>query len=233
MFIAALQKTTMLDYPGRLACIVFLAGCNFKCPFCYSSEIVLEEEIKNILPLKEGDFFDFLKKRKNKLEAVVICGGEPTINPELLSFCQEIKSLGYKVKLDTNGSNPAMVKNLLHEKLVDYVALDLKTSKEKYQKLTGSLIKNVAEKVKKTLSLLKESKIDWEVRTTCVPGIVDKEDILKIAKWAQVAPKYYLQNFRPQKTLSPSFEKVKPYLTKELEEMRQIALPFCKNCQIR
>jgi len=233
MFIAALQKTTLLDYPGRLACIVFLANCNFKCPFCYSKEIVLEEEIKNILPLKEGDFFDFLKKRKGKLEAVVICGGEPTINPTLLSFCQEIKSLRYKVKLDTNGSNPVMVKKLLKENLIDYVAIDLKTSKEKYQKLTGSLIKNVAEKVNQTLSLLKESKIDWEVRTTCVPGFIDKEDILKIAQWAKGAPKYYLQNFRPQKTLDPAFEKVKPYSSQEMEEMRQIASPFFMSCDVR
>ncbi len=233
MRIAALQKTTLLDYPGRLACIVFLAGCNFKCPFCYSVEIVLENKIKNLVPLKEDVFFNFLKKRKGKLEAVVICGGEPTINPELPNFCKEIKGLGYKVKLDTNGSNPEMVKKLLKENLIDYVALDLKTSKEKYQKLTNSLIENIAEKVNQTLSLLKESKIAWEVRTTCVVGVVDKEDILKIAKWAQGAPKYYLQNFRPQKTLDPSFEKIKPYLTKELEEMRQATLPYCKSCLLR
>ncbi|MDP2951574.1 MAG: anaerobic ribonucleoside-triphosphate reductase activating protein [bacterium] len=174
-----------------------------------------------------------MKKRKGKLEAVVICGGEPTINPELPNFCQEIKNLGYLVKLDTNGSNPEMVKKLLKENLIDYVALDLKTSKEKYQKITGSLIENIAEKVSQTLKLLKESKIGWEVRTTCVAGVVLKEDILKIAQWAKGVPKYYLQNFRPQKTLDPAFEKIKPYLTKELEEMRQIALPYCKNCLLR
>jgi len=128
MIIAGLQKTTLIDYPGKIACVVFLAGCNFRCPWCYSSELVLPEKIIKQPRIKEEEFFSFLKDRKGLLEGVVICGGEPTINKDLPQFIEKIKKLGYSVKLDTNGSNPEMLKDLVKSDLIDYVAMDIKLS---------------------------------------------------------------------------------------------------------
>ena len=131
MIIAGLQKTTLIDYPGKIACVVFLAGCNFRCPWCYSSELVLPLKIVKQPRISEKEFFDFLRQRQGLLEGVVICGGEPTINKELPQFIEKIKNLGYSVKLDTNGSNPEMLKDLVNAKLIDYVAMDIKASLRK------------------------------------------------------------------------------------------------------
>src|SRR3989339_39398 len=125
MIIAGLQKTTLIDYPGKVACTVFLAGCNFRCPWCYSPELVLSEEIRKLSKISRKDFFKFLKSRKGLLDGVVICGGEPTINKDLPDFIKQIKKLGYLVKLDTNGSNPEILKKLIKQKLIDYVAMDV------------------------------------------------------------------------------------------------------------
>jgi len=126
MIIGGLQKTTLIDYPGKLACTVFLAVCNFRCPWCYSSELVLPEKIMKQTRIEEKYLFDFLRERKGLLEGVVICGGEPTVNKDLPKFIEKIKNLGYFVKLDTNGSNPEMLKNLVGVKLIDYAAMDIK-----------------------------------------------------------------------------------------------------------
>jgi len=233
MQIAFLQRTTLLDYPGKVACIVFLSGCNFRCPFCYSDELVLPEKIKEIPFIKEEDFFSFLEKRKGKLEGVVICGGEPTLQVDLPLFCQRIKGLGYLVKLDTNGSNPAALKNLLKENLVDYVALDIKTSKENYQAVVGSSLPEIAEKIEKCLFLLRESQVDFETRTTCVPGIINQETIRKIGAWLSGSQRYYLQPFLAQKTLDPTLKTIKPYTIKAMEEIWRSALEFFPHCQIR
>src|SRR3989344_9208054 len=126
MIIAGLQKTTLIDYPGKIACVVFLAACNFRCPWCYSSELVLPVKIAKQPRVLDKEFFDFLRQRKGLLEGVVICGGEPTVNKDLPQFLQKIKNLGYSIKLDTNGSNPEMLKDLANSQLIDYVAMDIK-----------------------------------------------------------------------------------------------------------
>ena len=224
-----LQKLTLIDYPGRLAATVFLCGCNFKCPWCYSRELVLPEEIRKQPKISEKDFFDFLKERKELLEAVVICGGEPTIHQDLPQFCKKIKKLGYLVKLDTNGSGPKMLKKLINEKLIDYVAMDIKLPKEKYKEVLGVDVKNIEE----SINILKSSGIDHEFRSTVVPTILDKEDVIKMAKWIQGAKKYYLQNFRPEKTIDPEFEKIKPYPEEYLLEIQKAIAPFFEICQMR
>ncbi len=229
--IGGLQKTTLIDYPGRLAATVFLIGCNFRCPFCYSSELVLPEKIKKQPRIPQKDFFAFLKERKGLLDAVVVCGGEPTVHKELLSFIKKIKKLGYLVKLDTNGSNPRMLKNLIDKKLIDYAAMDIKAPKEKYKKLCGKEV-NV-DNLEKSIKILKEGKIDYEFRTTAIPNIHTREDIVKIAQWLSPAKRYYLQNFRPQKTLNPEFEKVKPYLREFLLEMKKDISRFFEECEVR
>ncbi len=229
MTIAGLRKTTLIDYPGKIAAIVFLAGCNFRCPWCYSKELVLPAEIKKQPKVLEKEFFDFLKERKGLLEGIVICGGEPTINKDLPEFIKKIKELGYAVKIDTNGSNPKMLKKLIDDSLIDYVAMDVKLPKERYPEIFKE-VKDIEESIK----ILKKSKIDSEFRTTVVPTIHTKEDFLKIAKWiGGPKVKYYLQNFRPEKTIDPEFEKIKPYSDEYLLEIQKAISPFFETCQIR
>lgn len=234
--IGGIQKLTLIDYPGKISCTVFFLGCVFKCPWCYNPELVLPQKIKKQTRISEKEFFDFLKERKGLLEGVVLCGGEPTVNRDLPEFCGKIKKLGYLIKLDTNGSNPKILKDLIDKKLIDYVAMDVKATKENYGKTVGLLecwnegmLKNIEESIK----ILKEGEIDYEFRTTLIPGLLDKEDILKIAKWLKGAKKYFLQNFKPEKTIDPSFEKIKPYPQEYLVEIQKAISPFFEICRIR
>lgn len=246
MRISGLQELSLIDYPGRLACTVFFPGCNFRCPFCYSSELVLPEKIRKQPQISEQDFFSFLKNRKDLLEGVVLCGGEPSINPKLPEFCERIKKMGFVLKLDTNGSNPAMIEKLINKGLIDYIALDIKAVPEKYGLVSGledsmglenrNLLfwqKNIVKQVEKSMNILKTSGIDYEFRTTVVPGIHTKKDILEISRWISPASKYYLQNFRPEKTLNPDFEKIKPYPDKMLLQAQKAIAPFFDICKVR
>lgn len=240
MQIGGLQELTLIDYPGKLAATVFLCGCNFRCPFCYSSEIVLPEKIKVQPEYSEKEVMDFLKTRKNLVEGVVICGGEPTMSKDLVSFAEKIKEEGFLVKLDTNGSNFGVLKNLIDKKLVDYVAMDIKAplkiknpndNFQKYETATGVRV-DLAE-IKKSVELLKNSGIDYEFRSTIVPGIHTQEDILQMAKDLSPAKKYFLQNFRAEKTLNKNFESVKPYPAEFLLAVQKKISPFFEVCQVR
>lgn len=230
MTIGGLQKITLIDYPGKISCTVFCLGCNFRCPFCYNAELVLPEKIKEQSRVDEKEFFNFLKERKGLLEGVVLCGGEPCFCKDLPDFIRKIRKLGYLVKLDTNGSNPKMLKDLIDEKLIDYVAMDIKAPLAqfpisnyqfpKYEKATGTKVD--LDKIKKSVEIIKNSGIDYEFRTTVVPGIHTKEDIVEIAKWiGGPKVKYYLQNFRPEKTIDPEYEKCRPFNQAELELIRK------------
>lgn len=237
MEIGGLEKLTLIDFPGRLACTVFLIGCNFRCPFCYSSELVLPEKIKKQPRISEEDFFNFLKERKGLLEGCVLCGGEPTIHKDLEEFAGRIKKFGYALKLDTNGSNPEMLKRLIDKKLVDYVAMDIKQSQisnskfQKYNKAAGVEV-NLSN-IKTSIEILKNSGIDYEFRTTVVPSIHTEEDILNIAQEIGPAKRYYLQNFRAEKTLDPNFEKIKPYPDEYLFGIIKKISSFFDVCQMR
>ena len=234
MIIAGLQKTTLIDYPGKIACVVFLAGCNFRCPWCYSSELVLPLKIVKQPRLEEKEFFDFLRSRKGLLEGVVICGGEPTINKELPQFIEKIKNLGYAVKLDTNGSNPELLKNLVRANLIDYVAMDIKAGQKNpaYQNIMTEGI--TLEKIKESVEFLKNGSLDFEFRTTVVNTIHTAEDFKEIAKWIGGPNiKYYLQNFRAEKTIDPEFEKVEPFKKDFLDGIVKEISPYFKDCQVR
>lgn len=231
MKIAGLQKTTLIDYPGRVAATVFLSGCNFRCPFCYSPELVLPEDIKDHPELSEKDFFDFLESKKGLLEGIVVCGGEPTLNSDLPEFLRKIKEMGFLVKLDTNGSDPNMLSSLISGGLVDYVAMDVKTAKDKYLDVVKGL--GSVDKIEKSIAVLKEGKVDYEFRTTVVPGVHSKEDILNIAEWIKPAKRYFLQNFRGEKTIDPAFTGVKPYPEAFLKEIRDEIASNFEECQIR
>lgn len=213
MTIGGLQKVTLVDYPGKLACTVFLSGCNFRCPFCYSKELVLDQEIRNHPQISEDNFFDFLAEKKGLLEGCVICGGEPTIHGEALDdFLRKIKKQSFLIKLDTNGTNPEMIKRLIDEKLVNYIAMDIKAPlvKEKYEEACGAAAD--ISKIKESISIIKNSEIEYEFRTTVVPGIHTEEDIVKMANDISPASKYFIQRFRVEKgTIDKRFETVTPF----------------------
>jgi pyruvate formate lyase activating enzyme len=234
MIIAGLQKTTLIDYPDKIACIIFLAMCNFRCPWCYSSELVLPLKIAKQPKISEQEIFNFLKERKGLLDGVVICGGEPTINKELPNFIEKIKKMGFFVKLDTNGSNPAMMKDLINAGFVDYVAMDIKASitNKVYESILGEGIK--FSDIQESVKFLKKGKVDFEFRTTVVPEIHLKEEFKEIADWiGGENVKYYLQSFRAEKTIDPEFEKIKPFQKEFLEDIVKEISPYFKICQLR
>ena len=191
MVISGLQKLTLLDYPGKIACTVFTSGCNFRCPFCHNATLVLEKPEDF---MSEEDFFSFLKKRKGMLQGVCVTGGEPTLQKDLCEFLGKIKALGYSVKLDTNGYRPDVLKKIVEEKLCDYVAMDIKNSQEKYGLTVGIENFNI-EPIKESVNYLLNGNVDFEFRTTVVKELHTEEDILKITEWIKGTPKYFLQGF--------------------------------------
>ena len=192
MKICGLNKTTLLDYPRCVAATIFVGGCNFRCPFCHNGDLVLQSA--QITGYSEEEVLTFLKKRKNVLEGVCITGGEPTLYGELPEFIREIKTLGYKVKLDTNGSNPEMLCELVKNRLIDYVAMDIKAPADSYHKVCGVTVD--MNKIKRSVDFLKEGKVPYEFRTTIVGELHTKEDILKIGEWILGAENYYLQSYK-------------------------------------
>jgi len=232
MQIGGIEKSTLIDYPGKVACTIFTMGCNFRCPFCYSSELVLPEKMAEQPKIAEKAFFDFLKERQGLLEGVVICGGEPTTHKDLPDFIKRIKDLGFLVKFDTNGSNPEMLRELMQDGLVDYVAMDIKAPLgAKYDLATG--VKVDLDKIKESIEIIKGSGVDYEFRSTIVPSIHSKEDVIQMAKDISPAKKYYLQNFRGEKTIDPRFEEIKPYAKDFLLEIQKEISSFFEICQVR
>ncbi len=189
MNIAGVQKVTLLDYPGKVACEIFTQGCNFECPFCQNSSLI---PITNTGEFSEEEIFEYLNLRKNILDGVVITGGEPTVQKDLKAFIKKIKDLGLLVKLDTNGGNPKVLQELIDEKLVEYVAMDIKNIFNKYNITAGKRIN--LDNIKKSIEILKASKIDYEFRTTIIKEMHSLDDIVSICKLVGNA-KYYLQNF--------------------------------------
>ena len=189
MNIAGVQKVTLLDYPGKVACEIFTQGCNFECPFCQNSSLI---PITNTGEFSEEEIFEYLNLRKNILDGVVITGGEPTVQKDLKGFIKKIKDLGLLVKLDTNGGNPKVLQELIDEKLVDYVAMDIKNIFNKYNITAGKKIN--LDNIKKSIEILKASKIDYEFRTTIIKEMHSLDDIVSICKLVGNV-KYYLQNF--------------------------------------
>lgn len=217
MLISGLQKLTLLDFPGHLAAIVFLDGCNFRCPFCQNRSLVLPSE--ELPSIDMDEFQRFLKKRSGILEGICVTGGEPTLHKELPEFLRMIRQAGYLVKLDTNGTNPEMLQSLMAEGLLDYVAMDIKAGRKNYARVAGissdsQLLKNVEQSV----SLLLESDLDYEFRTTVVGGLHSSEDFPDIARWIKGCPHYYLQAFRDCDEILMENH---PFFTFSEEEMKQ------------
>lgn len=226
MRIAGLIKTTLLDYPGKVACTVFTYGCNFRCDFCHNALLVTEENNDNI---SQDEFFSFLSKRTGILDGVCISGGEPTLQKDLPEFVKKIKDMGFCVKLDTNGYMPDVLQELIDNGLIDYVAMDIKSSPDNYSSICGVNID--IEKIKKSVDILKEGKIDYEFRTTCVKEYHTNEDFEKIASWLQGDSKYYLQHFEDSGNLIGN--NLSAFTKEETKEIEKIFLGRVPNIGLR
>lgn len=229
MIIAGIQKTSLIDYPKKICTVIFVRGCNFFCGFCHNPELVIPEKYNKKIALYQ--IFDYLNKRKKVIDAVTITGGEPTIYKDLPDFIKKIKRLGYKIKLDTNGSNPIMLKYLIDKKLVDYIAMDIKNAPNKY---TKTICRDIdIKKIKQSVKIIMTCGIDYEFRTTVVPGLHTKTSFKNIGIWLKNANIYYLQKFRPGKTIDPVFSNLKTFTQDELIKFKAVLAPYIKNVKIR
>ncbi len=224
MKIAGLQKTTLLDYPNRVACTVFLSGCNFRCPFCQNSEI-LDGKEENYT---QDEFFRFLEKRKGILDGVCVSGGEPLIG-DISEFLKKIKSLGYAVKLDTNGAFPTRLKSYVENGFVDFVAMDVKNSPRRYEKTAGVPVP--FDKIRESAEFLMKSGVAYEFRTTVVKNLHRPEDFVQIGQWLKGAKRYFLQTFRDTETVLQ--KGLEPCSEEEMRAFKRLLLPFIPNTLIR
>jgi pyruvate formate lyase activating enzyme len=215
------QKTSLIEYPGRIASVLFSGGCNFRCPFCYNRRLVLEPE--SLADLRADMVLAYLENNRRLYQAVVVSGGEPTLQEGLEEFCGRIKALGLLVGLETNGSRPETLRALLEGRLIDYVAMDLKAPLEweAYRRAAGlaETQAGVLERVRESLELLRSSEVESELRCTAVPGLHADRDLLAVAELARGARRFALQAFRPSDTLDPSFMAAGAYPAAALEAL--------------
>lgn len=224
--IGGFQKTSFLDYPEKISCIVFTSGCNFRCGYCHNPELFKSEPVLTV-----PAFFDFLKTRKGKLDGVVITGGEPTLQSGLFDFVKEIKHLNFLVKLDTNGTNPEILEELLNLNLLNYVAMDIKAPLDKYKQITN--VDLDIKKIKDSINLIKSSKIDYEFRTTVVKSQLAYEDFEKIGLLLQGSKKYYLQKFVVSKLLDDSLKNEETYSENEFKIISEILNKYIDIVNVR
>ncbi len=231
MIIGGIQKSSLIDFPAKICCVIFTAGCNFDCPYCHNPELV-NPPFTTINP---EEIFVFLKKRKSLLDGVVITGGEPTLQKDLFAFCEKIKSLGFPIKLDTNGSQPQIIQPLIKNKLIEYIAMDFKTLPERY---SPHIVRDIhPETILKSINLIKNSKIPHEFRTTCVKPFVDADKIYKMAQTIEGADLFILQKaYIKNPILHPDFFRnhhAWDFDKNEITSFQKIAASFVKKTMIR
>jgi pyruvate formate lyase activating enzyme len=227
MIIKGLQRQTVLDYPGKLACTIFTFGCNFRCGYCHNPELIFDDGRPD---MPEIDILKFLEERKGFLDGVCITGGEPTLNTDLPEFISKVKSLGYLVKLDTNGSNPNMLKEIIDRKLVDYIAMDVKAPLDSYERITN--VKTNLEDIQRSIDLIR-SFGSYEFRITVVPKLFDENSAKCIGEWLKGSKRFFIQNFKGVKTLDRSFVGGKSFTKEELTNFCNIMKPYFDKCEIR
>ncbi len=232
MIIGGLHKNSLIDYPGKISCVIFLSGCNFDCPYCHNPELAKGRSLGSDF-LSEDLIFDFLGSRKGFLDGVVISGGEPTLQNGLISFCKKIRLMGYPVKLDTNGSRPEVISKLIDEGLINYIAMDIKTDPSHYT----PLIKNNCslDKILSSIRIIMESEIDYEFRTTCIKSLVDEETVEIISHLINGSKLYALQQFSKTDVLHPEFFKDNTdiYQDDELMQLKSVANQWVNKCIVR
>jgi pyruvate formate lyase activating enzyme len=232
MIFGGFQKTSLIDYPGTVSCVIFLAGCNLACPYCHNPELVRGE---GPFPsfLHQEWVIDFLKKRVGLLDGVVITGGEPTLSRDLFSLCSKVKELGFKVKLDTNGTSPDVIRQLIEGQVVDYLAMDIKTDPLSYSPVFSRAL--VSDRILESIRILMDSGLPYEFRTTCVKPLFD-EDILKaMLQQIKGARQYTLQRFHFTKILNPSFFENRNcgFTENEFQTFQMIASQYVQECIVR
>lgn len=225
-----LQKLTLIDYPGQVACTIFTGGCNFRCPFCHNALLVTRMEESQQGVMNQEEVLAFLKKRAGLLDGICISGGEPLMQKDLPQFVGRARELGYKIKLDTNGSYPERLKALVEQGLLDYVAMDIKNSPERYAKAAGLDIFNV-DHIKESVEILKNSGVEHEFRTTVVREFHDKESFEKIGKWLQGEAKYFIQNFKDSGNLIE--EGLSGFSKAELVEFLEVVRQWVPEAELR
>lgn len=228
MNIQGLQKLTLLDFPGKMACTVFTAGCDLRCPFCHNRSLVINPPAES--EFSEDEIFSFLKKRRGILEGVAITGGEPLMQNDIEDFIVKIRELGYAVKLDTNGTFPSRLKSLVEKNLVDYVAMDVKSSESGYPSCVG-IGGFKTDKISESIEFLKGGKVDYEFRTTVAKGLHTKEDIEQLGRWIQGAKRHFLQAFTDSGDLI-GFG-LEPFSKAEMLEMCEIMKKYVPSCEVR
>lgn len=228
MLIGGMQKNSLIDYPGKVSAALFTIGCNMRCGYCHNPELVLPERYANSMNLDE--IFDFLEARKGKLDGIVISGGEPTMQPDLYDFIKTIKEMGYLVKLDTQGTNSKILKKLIEDKLIDFVAMDVKGPLDKYVMLAARPVD--LDTILESISIIRDSGIDHEFRTTVVKEQINPSDFQKIGELVKGAKRFALQKFRPGNTVSPSFSRKTTYSDEEFEGFKEIMSKYVKECVV-
>ena len=229
MNIAGIQKTTLVDYPGKVAATVFTRGCTFQCPFCHNPELVLPAQFGTLIP--EADILEFFEKRIGQLEAVCITGGEPTIQTDIAEFISKLKKMGFLVKLDTNGSLPDVLESLIKSGNLDYIAMDIKSSLQKYPLVSGTKNLNI-KNIERSIKLIMNSGIDYEFRTTVCHPLHKVEDFEEIGKLIKGAKRYYIQNFVHSKHIDED-QDYKPMSDENLVRIKNILKKFVGNSSIR
>jgi pyruvate formate lyase activating enzyme len=213
MKIGGFQKVSLIDYPGRISAVVFTRGCNFRCPFCHNPELVDPERFTDLIP--EPEILSFLEKRRGRLDAVVITGGEPTLQPELLPFVIHLRAMGYLIKLDTNGTLPDVIEEMLGRRLLDYVAMDIKAPLDRYGEVTKT--NSDGQRILRSISLIMGSGVDYEFRTTAVRSLLGPQEIEEIGRLIPGARRFVLQKFVPTKTLDRNYLNEPTYSDGELK----------------
>jgi len=225
---------SLVDWDGKVSSVIFLLGCNMRCPFCYNTTLVLRPQKMPTVSFEEIE--DYLKRNRSWIDGVVITGGEPTIHQDLPNLCEKLKKLGFKVKVDTNGTHPSMIRELIHKRLVDYVAMDLKAplNQEKYSKVCGTNTKNLLEKIEETIDILLGGDVEYEFRTTVVPTLHEKKDVEEICYRIGGCRKYVIQNFKSGvETISPKFKNLKPSSERKMKTFLKTAKKFIPNTILR
>lgn len=229
MILGGFQKNSLIDYPGKIASVLFTKGCNFTCPYCHNPDLV---PFKDHLPLIDNqEVISFLKKRQGFIDAVVITGGEPSLQKNIVEFLKEIKEIGYLIKLDTNGSRPKALKEILNNNLVDLVAMDIKTPFKNYVKITKE--SDIEKRLEESVEIILGSNTDHLFRTTCAKPFVDIDLMDKLCSHIKGAKKYYIQKFKRERLLEPGFfETIEDFNDDEMESIRDKALAYVDQCKI-
>jgi pyruvate formate lyase activating enzyme len=229
MHIKGFQKTSFIDYPGKICSLVFLGNCNFRCPYCHNPDLIRKAEVLPTIP--EDDVLEFIEKKAKWIDAICITGGEPSLDRSIVDLIIKIKKKGFLVKFDTNGTNPEILKEMIKRKLIDFVAMDIKNPLKKYEEITKT--KTDIKKIKQSIEIIKKSGIDYEFRTTILPKHHTEKEVLDIAKDLKSAKKFVLQNFKPGKCLDETYNKEKAFSHDELMKFKEIVKDYFKEVEVR